>query len=594
MHKVGLVGVGRGSMLFEFCETFHDAKLTAICDNNPDSLKRAQKRLGDPYIFFTTDYQEFLKQDFDTVFLANYATQHAPFAIEAMKAGKDVISEVLPVETMAQAVELIECVEATGRKYAYAENYCYMPAVREMKERIQKGELGTFEYGEGEYMHNCETIWGGCTGGNPNHWRNTMSAFFYCTHSVGPLLHATGLRPVKVSGFECPFNARMERMGAKAGHTAVEMITLENGAILKSIHGVGCSRPSTWYSLYGSLGRMESAREDAACGDVSRIYVNLSKEERVERPEVETHIVGNKDIAELSHGGSDFICLHNAFEYFSGKSADVIDVYEAIDMWMPGFFGYLSALNDNRSEKIPDLRQKENRDLYRQDYRCTTTPAPDGTILPSYSKGTPEIPPEVYKAQKEAADSTASYLKDRPQLIMHWTNDGTPAKPISLPDGITIETLPERKNGAEDWLAIVPFGLTPPNQTKECFDFYLTNWPNFRPEFCYFLVSEGKAFGTITVILDYAKSEGEVHMVAMDSAYRGKGLGNVLNQIAVNTLKNEGMKTAHLTTDDWRYAAIRSYLTAGFVPDKSTEDYVKRWNSIMPIVDGVLKKLPIA
>ena len=103
-----------------------------------------------------------------------------------------------------------------------------------------------------------------------------MYATFYCTHSIGPLIHITGLRPVSVTGFEMPFNARMARMGAKAGSVGIEMITLENGAILKSIHGVGPSRNSVWYSIYGSKGRMECAREDAKAGHVGRLYVNYT------------------------------------------------------------------------------------------------------------------------------------------------------------------------------------------------------------------------------------------------------------------------------------------------------------------------------
>ena len=112
-----------------------------------------------------------------------------------MEAGKHVLSEVLPVQTMSQAVSLIECVEKTGMKYCYAENYCYMNAPREMKRMYLAGELGEFEYGEGEYLHNCEPIWPEITRGERDHWRNAMSAFYYCTHSVGPLLHITGMEP---------------------------------------------------------------------------------------------------------------------------------------------------------------------------------------------------------------------------------------------------------------------------------------------------------------------------------------------------------------------------------------------------------------
>ena len=69
----------------------------------------------------------------DAVVLANYATEHAPYAIKALKMGKHVYSEVLPTQTLKEAVELIEAVEESGKIYAYGENYCYMSGPMEMK-----------------------------------------------------------------------------------------------------------------------------------------------------------------------------------------------------------------------------------------------------------------------------------------------------------------------------------------------------------------------------------------------------------------------------------------------------------------------------
>lgn len=157
--KVGVIGVGRGSMIGRYCKDADNAEVVAICDKWEEGLKSESEKLESTDITYYTDYDLFLKHDMDVVVLANYATEHAPFAIKAMEAGKDVISEVLPVQTMAQAVELIECIERTGRKYCYAENYCFMNAPHEMKLKYEAGELGEFEYGEGEYLHNCESIW---------------------------------------------------------------------------------------------------------------------------------------------------------------------------------------------------------------------------------------------------------------------------------------------------------------------------------------------------------------------------------------------------------------------------------------------------
>lgn len=584
MTRLGLIGVGRGSILFEYCEAAQNAKLVAVCDIDERMLKKTRSRLGDPTIGYFTDYDEFLKQDFDTVFLANYATEHATFAIRAMRAGKNVISEVLPVETMAQAVELIETVEETGKKYVLAENYCFFPGVLEIAKRYKAGELGEFEYGEGEYLHNCESMWPGITGGRPDHWRNTMSAFYYCSHSVGPLLHTTGLRPVKVSGFELPHNERMDRMGALAGHSAVEMITLENGAVVKSAHGVGPSKNSVWYCFYGSNGRMETAREDTEQGHTGRVYWNIGNENK---PGTDTPDYRPKQLTRHSgHGGADGICLFNAFEYMNGNpDANVVDVYEAIDIWMPGFFGYLSSFEDSRAMAIPNLRNKEEREAYRYDTRCTTPSVAGDQLLPSYSKGNPEIPASVYEAHQQTVAEQHKKLDSRPQLKMTWYNHGEPAREVRLPEGITIKTLPEVPDAVSQWLNICQYGLIPPNETKACFDAYLTNYRDFDPDYCYFVMDGDKAVGTITVIHHKEENEGYIHMVAMLPEYRGRGLGTAMTAVAMNKVKELGLPLARLTTDDWRYSAIHTYLRAGFERDMSTEDYVKRWNSIKILVE---------
>ena len=94
------------------------------------------------------------------------------------------------------------------------------------------------------------------------------------------------------------------------------------------------------------------------------------------------------------------------------ETAEVIDVYEALNMSLPGLFAYRSVLNGNKSMEIPDLRKKEARDLYRNDTACTIASAAGDQLLPTCSTGTPEIDPEVYegirqqwlviKARKEA------------------------------------------------------------------------------------------------------------------------------------------------------------------------------------------------
>lgn len=402
--RIGVVGVGRGSTMMRYCNQAQDAELVAVCDSWAEGLQNKKHELGEKVACYT-DFEEFLKHDMDAVVLANYANEHVPLALRVLESGRHVISEVLPCQTLKEAVELIETVERTGKIYAYAENYCFMAAPREMRTLYRAGKLGNFEYGEGEYMHNCESEWYRLTRANKEHWRNRMYANFYCTHSIGPLLHITGLRPVSVTGFELPFNARMGRMGAMGGSAAVEMITLENGAVIKSLHGVGCSKNSVWYNIYGSLGRVESSREDAEYGGASRIFTNLDRYEGENFSRPQTYCPGADEPSPTEgwgHGGSDYYTMHNFIDRISGnENAEIIGVYEAMDMFLPGMFAYRSVLAGGIPMRIPNLRNAAERDAWRNDTWCTDPAVAGEQLVPSYSKGNPDISDEVYQKLTE-------------------------------------------------------------------------------------------------------------------------------------------------------------------------------------------------
>jgi len=414
--KLGVLGAGRGLSMLNYCRLVDDCIVVAICDNNPEIISINKETFDYENIVVYTDYNEFLKHDMDAVMLANYAHEHAPFAIKALKAGKHVLSEVLPCQTMKEAVELVEAVEETGKIYAYGENYCYMDAPYEMRRLYKSGELGEFEYGEGEYIHNCMPSWHGLTYGEENHWRNTMYSTFYCTHSLGPLIHITGLRPVSVVGFEGTMNRRNLEKGSKSGAYGIEMVTLENGGVIKSIHG-GLYKNSIWYCVYGSKGTAESSRELADDGGFNKIYTRIDEYENAHdtcevkryKPEDE-----NSELAKnAGHGGSDFYSKYNFIEAIKGNpDADIIDVYEALDMFLPGMFAYRSILKGGIPMDIPNLRNKEERDKWRNDTSCTDPKVAGDMLLPTFSKGTPEIDPAIYEHMKELWEKVVEERKE--------------------------------------------------------------------------------------------------------------------------------------------------------------------------------------
>ena len=169
--KVGVFGAYRGMNMISIMARHPDAQLVAICDKYVPFLDRCKKIADEAgvKIALHTDFETFFNEDMDAVVLANYANEHAPYAIRLLKSGRHVNSEVLPVDTLAEAVELTEAVEESGKVYTYAENYCYFAATQEMKRLYRKGDIGEFMHGEGEYVHDCSVIWPEITYGERNH-----------------------------------------------------------------------------------------------------------------------------------------------------------------------------------------------------------------------------------------------------------------------------------------------------------------------------------------------------------------------------------------------------------------------------------------
>ena len=398
--RIGVLGAYRGTSMINYCKRADHAEVVAICDKSPEALDAQRADAEGLDIAFYEKFDDFIEHDMDAVVLANYANEHAPFAIRCLKKGLHVFSEVLPVQNMKEAVELVEAVEESGLVYAYGENYCYMPAPYEMMKLYRQGVIGEFEYGEGEYIHNCESIWHSITYGEEDHWRNNMYATFYCTHSLGPIIHMTGLRPVSVVGFEGGMNQRNLRAGCKGGQFGIEMVTLENGGIVKSIHG-GLYKNSIWYSVYGSKGRLECGREDAMDGHIGKLYINKDEYdggyETGSLNAVFPQHAPEGEVEGFGHGGSDFFSMYYFIKKILGdEDADTIDVYEALDMFLPGLFAYRSVMAGGIPLELPNLRDKAERDKWRNDTTCTDPKAAGDMLLPTFSKGTPEIPQEVY------------------------------------------------------------------------------------------------------------------------------------------------------------------------------------------------------
>jgi predicted dehydrogenase len=192
--RIGVVGGGFGS---GFQWHLHpNAKVTAVCDIRPDRLRTLAEvyRCGNTYKTF----HDLLKHpELDAVAIFTPAPLHAWMDIEAMKAGKHVISAVPAAMSEEQLVQILETVKRTGLKYMMAETSYYRPEIITCREWSAQGKFGTIFYSEAEYHHEGLIPLMYDDRGFPT-WRYGFPPMHYPTHSIGMVVPVTGERLVEV------------------------------------------------------------------------------------------------------------------------------------------------------------------------------------------------------------------------------------------------------------------------------------------------------------------------------------------------------------------------------------------------------------
>ena len=73
---------------------------------------------------------------------------------------------------------------------------------------------------------------------------------------------------------------------------------------------------------------------------------------------------------------------------------------------------------------------------------------------------------------------------------------------------------------------------------------------------------------------------GELGWVMTSPEFQGKRLGSIVSIAAMHTLYHMGYRAFYLLTDDFRKAALKTYLKIGWQPWLYAEDMEERWRNI--------------
>lgn len=133
---------------------------------------------------------------------------------------------------------------------------------------------------------------------------------------------------------------------------------------------------------------------------------------------------------------------------------------------------------------------------------------------------------------------------------------------IELPEGYSLRHF---RPGDEDaWAAVI----TDAFDETYTFSPFMDADPQYKPERVLFICHGDTPVATAAAwrYKNLPDTYGHVHMVGVLGRYRGLGLGLAINTAVLHRLAQEGAERSSLLTDDFRLAAIKTYLKLGFCP----------------------------
>jgi predicted dehydrogenase len=341
--------------------------VAAVCDIDPQRLRRLQEVYRCPNAY--KNYREMLRHPgLNAVGVFTPAPLHAWMTIEAMKAGKHVISAVPAGLTVEELERQLETVKQTGLRYMMAETSYYMPEIITCREWAREGRFGTIFYSEAEYHHEGLIALMFDERGLPT-WRHGFPPMLYPTHCTGMVVPVTGERLVEV-----------QAIGWGDGHEVLATNAYQNPfwnttAFFKTSGGHASRISVFWHVAAGGIERAQfygdrmsylMARPEGSPNTVIRI----GKEGRMGLDsagypvgEVEIEAFRQPDHFErlpepmrvkTGHGNSHAFLTHEFVRAIIEERHPAVDIWEAIAYTLPGIVAHQSALRGGEPMKIRD------------------------------------------------------------------------------------------------------------------------------------------------------------------------------------------------------------------------------------------------
>ncbi len=394
--KIAVIGAGQFSQCFVPLYRAHPlVEEVSLAEVFPERLREQADLLEVSRRF--SSFEEALRSDVDAVAIFTQRWNHAPLAMEALRAGKHVYCAVPAAATVEEMEELAATVARTGLVYMMGETSLYYGARLYCRERFERGDFGRFVYGEGEYYHDMSHgFYEAFQHSGGEKWKSQAGypPMLYPTHSVAMILSVTGARMTHVS---CLGQVDQHEDGVFQPEANLWKNPFSNQSALFRTSDGGMARVNEFrrvgvgngrsvrLSLYGT----EAAFEEQADGAhwTTRDHQGLSVEDQLQCGGVTTHEAWEKIKVDAALKGdfvSGFAQVHRKYrerlpqEYRTQPNGhegshqfltdDFIqacvrgtrpscDVWDAARYNLPGIVAHQSALREGELLPIPHLER---------------------------------------------------------------------------------------------------------------------------------------------------------------------------------------------------------------------------------------------
>jgi predicted dehydrogenase len=303
-----------------------------------------------------TDYEAFLKHpNMDAVAVFTPAPLHAEMSIQAMEAGKHVISAVPAGMNIEELERLLECVKRTGLNYMMAETSYYRPEIITCREWSEEGRFGTIFYAESEYHHHGLIDWMFDEEGKPN-WRHGLPPMLYATHNTGLVIPVMRERLVEVQAVGWGDDHPVVRENAYNNpfwNTIAFFKTSGGNSVRISICWHGALGGTERGSFYGDKLSYIMARPESSPNTIVSLQDGKAVSEAYEQPDHFDRLPEPMRV-KTGHGNSHTFLTYEFVQSIIEQRRPAIDIYESLAYTVPGIIAHEAALRGGELLKIPD------------------------------------------------------------------------------------------------------------------------------------------------------------------------------------------------------------------------------------------------